>query len=80
VAVWAVKGPEIEVATSRPSAMDGPRAVALAEAPADLVIENGRVLIPETRELHPRDVAVTDGEIAALPDDAGGVIGAETTV
>jgi adenine deaminase len=60
--------------------MNGPQAVALGEADADLVIENGRVLSTETRELSTRDVAVTDGTIAALPASAEGVIGEGTTV
>lgn len=54
--------------------------VALGEKPADLVVEGGRVLVPETGEFRSRDVAVADNRIAALLEDGDPAIGPETTV
>ncbi|GAA0676162.1 adenine deaminase C-terminal domain-containing protein [Natronoarchaeum mannanilyticum] len=56
------------------------QAVALGEAPADLVIAGGRVFLPETGEFRALDVAVCDNEIAALPESAEDVIGEDTRV
>ncbi|SNZ05755.1 adenine deaminase [Natronoarchaeum philippinense] len=56
------------------------QAVALGEAPADLVVAGGRVFLPETGEFRALDVAVCDNEVAALPDDASDVIGEDTRV
>lgn len=56
------------------------RDVALGERPADLAVTNGQVLLPETRALYDREVAVVDGRIAALVDDATEVRGPETEV
>jgi adenine deaminase len=49
-------------------------AVARGDEPADLVVENGRVFIPFTREWLEADVAVCDGYVAGL----GAYEGAET--
>ncbi|MFC7209625.1 adenine deaminase C-terminal domain-containing protein [Natronoarchaeum sp. GCM10025321] len=59
--------------------MNPTQAVALGEADADIAITGGRVFLPETREFRALDVLVVDNEIAALPEDAGDVIGPETT-
>lgn len=54
--------------------------VAFGDEPADLVIANGRVLLPETGEFRARDAAVVDNRIAALPENAAPVTGPETEV
>ncbi|SIR15806.1 adenine deaminase [Haladaptatus litoreus] len=54
--------------------------VALGEEPADLVIRNGRVLLPEPGEFQARDVVVTNNRVAALPKDATDAIGDDTKV
>ncbi|MFC4552667.1 MULTISPECIES: adenine deaminase C-terminal domain-containing protein [Halorussus] len=54
--------------------------VALGEEPADLVVTGGRVCLPEKGEFQARDVAVKNGRVAALPEDAESVIGEETRV
>ncbi len=56
------------------------QAVALGADSADLVIENGRVLLAELGEFRDRDVAVVGDRIAAVPEDAGGVVSDDTTV
>ncbi|GGL24978.1 adenine deaminase [Halarchaeum grantii] len=62
------------------SAVNRREAVALGEAPADLVVRGGRVFRPETRTFDDVAVAVVDGTVAALPEDAASVTGPETTV
>ncbi|MFB6172776.1 MAG: adenine deaminase C-terminal domain-containing protein [Haloarculaceae archaeon] len=54
--------------------------VALGEAPADLVVRGGDVFLAEAGTFARRDVAIVDDRIAALPGDAGDVVGDETTV
>ncbi|MDL5361465.1 adenine deaminase C-terminal domain-containing protein [Halalkalicoccus sp. NIPERK01] len=54
--------------------------VALGDRPADLVVEGGRVLLPELGEFRSRAVAVVNNRVAALPEDADRVIGPETEV
>lgn len=56
------------------------RDVALGERPADLVVVNGQVLLPETRTLYDRAVAVVDGRVAALVTDVADVQGPDTEV
>jgi len=56
------------------------QSVALGEAPADLVVRGGEVLLAAAEQFAERDVAVVDGRIAALPEDASSVVGDETTV
>jgi adenine deaminase len=56
------------------------QAVALGADSADLVIENGRVLLTDLGEFRDRDVAVVGDRIAAVPDDASGVVDDDTTV
>ena len=60
--------------------MNSLQAVALGETTADLVVSDGEVLIPETGELQSRDIAIKNGRVAALPDDATPVIGENTRV
>ncbi|NHN48393.1 adenine deaminase [Halostella sp. JP-L12] len=60
--------------------MNGIQAVALGAGTADLVVRNGRVLIAHLGEFRERDVAVVGDRIAALPADASGVVGDDTTV
>jgi adenine deaminase len=60
--------------------VDRTQAVALGEAPADLVVTGGRVFLPETGEFRALDVAICDNEIAALPENADDVIGDDTQV
>ncbi|MDS0477021.1 adenine deaminase C-terminal domain-containing protein [Natrinema sp. 1APR25-10V2] len=59
---------------------DGPQSVALGTAHADLVVANGRVVLPEPRTIVDRDIAVRGGLVAAVTDDAGDVTGPETTI
>ena len=54
--------------------------VALGDEPADLVVTGGRVCLPEIGEFQARDVAVRNGRVAALPEDAESVVGEETRV
>ncbi|MFC6904014.1 adenine deaminase C-terminal domain-containing protein [Halalkalicoccus tibetensis] len=54
--------------------------VALGDEPADLVVADGRVLLPELGEFQSRDVAVVNNRVAALPEDAEPVIGPDTEV
>ncbi len=54
--------------------------VTLGDEPADLVIRNGRVLLPELCEFQARDVVVKNNLVAALPEDGTDAIGDETTV
>ncbi|WP_435154393.1 adenine deaminase C-terminal domain-containing protein [Haladaptatus sp. DFWS20] len=54
--------------------------VALGDEPADLVIRNGRVLLPEPGEFQARDVVITNNRVAALPEDATDAIGDDTKV
>lgn len=54
--------------------------VALGHQPADLVVEDGHVLLPEIGEFQPRDVAIVNNRIAALPEDAAEVVGPDTEV
>ncbi|MEF8774209.1 MAG: adenine deaminase, partial [Halobacteriales archaeon] len=54
--------------------------IAVGNGTADLVVRGGTVFSPEIRELLDRDVAVADGRVAALPEDADGVVGPDTTV
>jgi len=54
--------------------------VALGTAPADLVVPNGRVLLPESRRIVDREIAVETDRIAAVTTDASDVTGPETTV
>ncbi len=54
--------------------------VALGEEPADLVIRNGRVLLPELAEFQARDVVVKNNRVAALPEDSSAMVGDETKV
>lgn len=54
--------------------------VALGDEPADLVVADGRVLLPELGEFQSRDVAVVNNRVAALPEDADPVIGPDTEV
>lgn len=54
--------------------------VALGTQPADLVIRDGRVLIPEIGEFQSRDVAVVNNRIAALPTNGDAVVGPDTEV
>ncbi|MFB6124443.1 MAG: adenine deaminase C-terminal domain-containing protein [Halanaeroarchaeum sp.] len=56
------------------------QAVALGTEPADLVVRGDQVLSPTRRTLLDRDVAVVDGVIAGLFEDAEDVVGPETTV
>jgi len=44
--------------------------VALETAPADLVVPNGRVLLPESRRIVDREIAVETDRIAAVTTDA----------
>lgn len=55
------------------------QAVALGDAPADLVVTGGRVLLPDGR-IRDRDVAVVGDRVAATPADAAAVVGEDTTV
>lgn len=54
--------------------------VTLGDEPADLVIRNGRVLLPELCEFQARDVVVKNNRVAALPEDGTDAIGDETRV
>ncbi|MFC6990987.1 adenine deaminase C-terminal domain-containing protein [Haladaptatus sp. GCM10025707] len=54
--------------------------VALGNTPADLVIQNASVLLPETGDQHDRAIAIVGDRIAALPADSGSVVGPDTTV
>jgi adenine deaminase len=54
--------------------------VTLGDEPADLVIRNGRVLMPEPCEFQARDVVVKNNRVAALPEDGTDSIGDETNV
>lgn len=54
--------------------------VALGDKPADLVITGGRVLLPEIGEFQSRDVVVVNNRIAALPEDASGLLDPDTEV
>jgi len=56
------------------------QAVALGAGTADLVVENGRVLLTDHGEFRERDVAVVGDRIAAVAEDATPVVGADTTV
>jgi len=56
------------------------QAVALGEATADLVVRGGHVFLPERGEFQRLDVAVSDGVVATLTDDASTVTGSETHV
>ncbi|WP_338729402.1 adenine deaminase C-terminal domain-containing protein [Haladaptatus sp. DJG-WS-42] len=56
------------------------QAVALGDAPADLVVRGARVLFPETGAKKKRAIAVVDDQIAALPEDPEPIIGPDTTV
>lgn len=53
--------------------------VALGDGPADLVLRSGKALLPDG-SIEPRDVAVVDDRIAALPTDASEVIGDATEI
>ncbi|WP_458187601.1 adenine deaminase C-terminal domain-containing protein [Haladaptatus sp. NG-WS-4] len=54
--------------------------VALDDEPADLVIRNGRVLLPELCEFQARDVVIRNNRVAALPESATDAIGDDTKV
>ncbi|WP_458204793.1 adenine deaminase C-terminal domain-containing protein [Haladaptatus sp. NG-SE-30] len=54
--------------------------VILGDEPADLVIRNGRVLLPEPCEFQARDVVIKNNRVAALPEDATDAIGDDTEV
>lgn len=54
--------------------------VALGNAPADLVIRNGKVVNVITREVYDADIAVSGDKIAAIGPLPDGAIGSETTV
>ncbi|WP_227354411.1 adenine deaminase C-terminal domain-containing protein [Haladaptatus salinisoli] len=54
--------------------------VALGDEPADLVIRDGRVLLPEPCEFQARDVAIKNNRVAALPEDATDAVGEDTKV
>lgn len=54
--------------------------VALGEKPADLVVKDGRVLLPEIGEFQSRDVVIVNNRVAALPADGQSAIGPETNV
>jgi adenine deaminase len=58
----------------------GTGSVALGTGTADLVVANGRVLLPEPGRLSDRDVAVVGDRVAAVVPDASGVTGPDTTV
>jgi adenine deaminase len=60
--------------------MNSLQAVALGKTNADLVVSDGEVLIPEIDELQPRDIAIKNGRVAALPEDATTVTGDRTSV
>ncbi|MFC7046466.1 amidohydrolase family protein [Halobacteriaceae archaeon GCM10025711] len=60
--------------------MNDLQAVALGQADADLVVRGGTVFRSERRDFADRDVAVVDGRVAALFEDASHVVGDETTV
>jgi adenine deaminase len=55
-------------------------AVALGEAPADLVVTGGEVVLVERGAVESRDVVVVDDRIVALPTTADDVIGPDTRV
>ena len=52
--------------------------VALNKHPADLVVRNGTLLLPEPGTLRERDIAVLGDRIAALPESAEPVVDADT--
>ncbi len=54
--------------------------VALGDAPADLVVEGGRVYCSNRRTFLERDVAIVGDRIAAILEDGSDVVGPETTV
>ncbi|MFB6093405.1 MAG: adenine deaminase C-terminal domain-containing protein [Halanaeroarchaeum sp.] len=54
------------------------QSVTLGRAPADLVVRGGEVLLPTTRDRVHRDVAIADGAIAAVTEDASDAIGPDT--
>jgi adenine deaminase len=54
--------------------------VALGKSPADLVIQNGRLVNVITREIYKADVAIADGLIAAVGDLEAGTIGPATKI
>ncbi|WP_226479277.1 adenine deaminase C-terminal domain-containing protein [Natrinema amylolyticum] len=59
---------------------DDLQSVSLGTTGADLVVANGRVLLPEPGDLYDRDVVVADGRIAAVTTDASDVTGPDTAV
>jgi adenine deaminase len=60
--------------------MDPIQSVALGTETADTVIRNGDVLLVEQGEIVERDIAIRDGHIATLTDDASSVTDNETIV
>lgn len=60
--------------------MNEVQSVTLGRRPAAVVVRGGRVVSPTTRTTTRRDVAVVDGRIAGLFDDAEPVIGSETKI
>ena len=54
--------------------------IALGNAPADLVIKNGKLVNVISREIYPADIAIADGLIAATGELEPGAIGPATQV
>ncbi len=53
--------------------------VALGHEPADAVVTGGKLVDVHTRQIHPADVAIADGRVAAIGDVAR-CIGSETVI
>ncbi|WP_227373623.1 adenine deaminase C-terminal domain-containing protein [Haladaptatus halobius] len=54
--------------------------IALGDEPADLVVRDGRVLLPEPCEFQARDVVIKNNRVAALPEDATDAVGDDTDI